>query len=204
MTGQYILMAFLGMACALISVKYAAYRYTLTPNYGYVAIGGAVVALIYAIVHDNLYIVCIDILLSSIYSAGAIIDKHFFLLPDLGCIVSITLYCGYILLGLQRGFFLTTPWSAVLHCYIVAIAYYLLQRLSRGGVGDGDIKWSAVMALWIPTAYIPTFFFLPFLLGSLYISWKKLCHKKVDAVLPFGPFLAMGAMLTMLCAYGQF
>ena len=203
MPKAYILMAILGSISAICCALYTEKKYSLTPNYLYAAIGGGIGAILLTFLNHNMFIVCIDILLCSIYITGAIIDKQIYILPDMGCILTVILFIGYILLGLYNGFFLSAPIEGVVQSITMAAIYLVLQKISHGGVGDGDIKWSAVMALWIPLDYMPTFLFLPFILGTVYVSIQKIRHKSIGKRIPFGPFLAIGTILTMLFAYGD-
>lgn len=96
---------------------------------------------------------------------------------------------GYgLLLGNVIGFFAA---SGIL---------LLLSILSRGGVGGGDIKLTAVCGLLLGWRNMLLSLAIASILGLLVMApvflIKKL-HRKTP--IPFGPFLAAGMVIAMLC-----
>lgn len=74
--------------------------------------------------------------------------------------------------------------------FLLAIAF-----ISRGGMGGGDIKLSAVMGLFLGWQGIIAALFLSFLIGGLagiFLLVSGLKNRK-DAI-PFGPYLALGGL----------
>ncbi len=71
----------------------------------------------------------------------------------------------------------------------------------RGGMGDGDVRLAGLLGLylgWIGLAHIPVGLFLGFLAGSLagIVALARGGGRKT--ALPFGPFMAIGAVVAML------
>lgn len=78
----------------------------------------------------------------------------------------------------------------------------LIAVVSRGGMGDGDIKFAAALGLWLGWKCLLLTLFLSFLLGGVGgISLLMFKIKSRKDFIPFGPFIALGALLSML--YGS-
>lgn len=83
-----------------------------------------------------------------------------------------------------------------------ALAFFLALYLGwRGGMGDGDVRLAGLLGLslgWIGLAHIPVGLFLGFLAGSIVgvVALARGGGRKT--ALPFGPFMAIGAVVTMI------
>jgi leader peptidase (prepilin peptidase)/N-methyltransferase len=78
--------------------------------------------------------------------------------------------------------------------------FYLIAVLSRGGMGGGDIKMMAMVGAFMGWKSILLTTFVGSLLGSLigiFLIVVKGRGRKTKV--PFGPFLAAGALLTLFC-----
>jgi leader peptidase (prepilin peptidase)/N-methyltransferase len=78
----------------------------------------------------------------------------------------------------------------------------VIAVVSRGGMGGGDVKFVAALGLWLGVKLLIVCLLLTFIIGGLggaALLALKLKGRK-DAI-PFGPFIAVGALLSML--YGQ-
>ena len=84
-----------------------------------------------------------------------------------------------------------------------ALAFFLLLYLGwRDAMGDGDVRLAGLLGLflgWIGPMHVPVGLFLGFLAGAV-VGVVVLIAGKGDrrTALPFGPFLAAGATLTIL------
>lgn len=88
------------------------------------------------------------------------------------------------LLGLCVGYFVFE---------LVAVGGRVL--LKRDGLGQGDVKLFAAMGAWVGASGLP----LVALVGSLAaLAYIMLAHHPKRALLPFGPFLALGGWLVLL------
>ena len=75
----------------------------------------------------------------------------------------------------------------------------LIAVLSRGGMGGGDIKLAAVMGLLLGWKYLLVALFLAFLAGGIIGTLMFLLRiKKMKEAVPFGPYLALGAIIAAL------
>lgn len=99
----------------------------------------------------------------------------------------------------------TEPLHAVLNAFLaVAIGggiFYLLFQVSSGKwIGGGDVKLGWLLGLFVLTpAKAVLFIFLAALLGTI-VSLPLVVRQKLDrkATIPFGPFLILGAYITVL------
>lgn len=79
---------------------------------------------------------------------------------------------------------------------------FVIAMLTRGGMGGGDIKFVAVLGLWLGLKYTALTLFLSFVTGgtgSLILLLAKVKGRK--DFIPFGPFIAVGAFISAL--YGD-
>jgi leader peptidase (prepilin peptidase)/N-methyltransferase len=78
--------------------------------------------------------------------------------------------------------------------YLVALLYYLATK--RDGMGGGDIKLLAMIGAFLGWQSLPFVVFASSLMGSVIGIGAMLKQRKGgQTVIPYGPFLAMAAML---------
>jgi leader peptidase (prepilin peptidase)/N-methyltransferase len=83
-----------------------------------------------------------------------------------------------------------------------SLAFYVIAVLSRGGMGGGDIKMMAMVGAFMGWKSVLLTTFSGSLLGSLVgIFLMVFKGKGRKTKVPFGPFLAAGAIISLL--YGQ-
>lgn len=85
---------------------------------------------------------------------------------------------------------------------LIALAFMaLLYTLSRGGLGDGDVRLSPLLGAylgWLGLPYVPVGLFLGFLFGSIVgIGAMVVGRAGRKTALPFGPFLAAGTIVAV-------
>ena len=78
----------------------------------------------------------------------------------------------------------------------------VLAIISRGGMGGGDVKFAAALGFWLGWPGILLGLFIGFVSGG-FISLLLLVTglRGLKDFIPFGPFIALGAWLTLL--YGK-
>ncbi len=83
--------------------------------------------------------------------------------------------------------------------------FWLLRRLyfmlrSIDGLGLGDVKLLAAAAIWIGITGVPTLILIAALAALAVVAGLQLAGNRMSrrTALPFGPFLALGLLLTLL------
>ncbi len=77
----------------------------------------------------------------------------------------------------------------------------LVRYASAGGMGGGDVKYAAVLGLWLGWKLLLLTMFLSFLAGSMAAAGMLFCCRRKRSM-PFGPFLSLGAGVSFL--WGEF
>ncbi len=82
------------------------------------------------------------------------------------------------------------------------IALFALVAYKKEGMGLGDVKLMGVLGLFLGAKNIFQIFILSFAIGavvSIFLLLSKI--KKADDYIPFGPFIVIAAMITMIFPY---
>ena len=79
---------------------------------------------------------------------------------------------------------------------LLALVLLMEKRMGREVMGGGDIKLLFVFALYLRWGELLLALMAACLLGLL---WAGFTGGKKGSALPFGPFLALGALLTVCC-----
>jgi leader peptidase (prepilin peptidase)/N-methyltransferase len=132
--------------------------------------------------------------LGGLLVAASFIDLEHYIIPD-GLIVAGL--AGGAVLGLAAhdvGF-----WSALAGLAVGGGALLLVALASRGGMGGGDVKLAAVTGLFLGWPLGPLGLFFGVCLGGVVAAVLLALgiRGRKDPV-PFGPFIAVGALLALL------
>lgn len=131
---------------------------------------------------------------------GATIDKRYWVLPNSGALLLVLIgvvrmVWHIVALGIsdQVVIVITTIAKASIVAGSCLFLGLLLRRLTKNGIGRGDIKWIAALAFWF-SPYV--FWFMLLVAFSAGALWCLVTHNRchVHSVVPFGPFLC-GASL---------
>lgn len=92
-------------------------------------------------------------------------------------------------------------WAAI-GAFGTYVAFRALHAAARGGLGYGDVRLAAMLGGylgWRGMAYVPVGIFAGFVLGAA-VGVVLLLAQRASrrTALPFGPFLAAGALLTIV------
>ena len=115
------------------------------------------------------------------------------------------------LLGLGRAWHLGLMSEAWQGAVVLGIMMLIIYCVSCGGMGEGDVKLAAVLGLWLGVEQGILCLLLAFVSGAVCgCILVVLKYKNSKQALPFGPYLAMSAIIcyiygeAMLRWYGQF
>ncbi len=108
---------------------------------------------------------------------------------------------GFILAGLlspvNGAFFsLADRYHAVSHFVLIGFILFGTSQIIPNGLGGGDIKMGAGLAVWLGLSKTIFALFLAFGAGFLVaipLLWRKKITRK--SMIPFGPFLAFGSLV---------
>lgn len=128
----------------------------------------------------------------SLLTLASLVDLHERIIPNEVVIAGL----GIGLLLLTVAPFETRPWSDALLGSVAAFSLFLiLALLVKGGMGFGDVKLAAVIGLFLGVRWVGMGLVLSFLAGGL-VGLALLVLRRVGrkAMIPFGPFLAIGAV----------
>jgi leader peptidase (prepilin peptidase)/N-methyltransferase len=91
--------------------------------------------------------------------------------------------------------------TALLGAGIALAVMALIYALSRGGMGDGDVRLAPLLGLYLGylnPGLAPVGLFFGFLIGAFVgIAVMVAGHADRRTALPFGPFMALGAVLAI-------
>ena len=130
----------------------------------------------------------------SILIIASVIDIYHHIIPD-----------GLVITGVLAGIPLTLIQSTdklvngLIGFLAAGLIMLLIAIVSKGGMGGGDIKLSAFLGLYLGWQGVLLAMFIAFFLGGMTGIYLLLSGRKgrKDPV-PFGPFLALGALLAVL------
>lgn len=143
----------------------------------------------------------LSIVVNSILWLILLIDLKYMLIPDqlVAALLFLALFWQYVNFSMGR--------TAVLHSLISSISFLMFFLIlwlitKRKGMGLGDIKLIAPLTFLVgyPRSIVGVFF--AFIIGGIWgIILLLVGRKKWGQVLPFGPFLIVGAWIAL--AWGQ-
>ncbi len=168
----------------------------ISPRYPLVELLNALLSLALYLRFGPTLVFCGLFVFCSALVAITFIDLEHQIIPD-------EISLSGIVLGFVVSFFLAEPgWLNSLlgillgggSLLLVAYGYQLLT--GKEGMGGGDIKLLAMMGAFLGWRSIPFIIFVSSLAGSLIgISLMLIQKKDSKLAIPFGPYLALGALL---------
>ncbi len=105
--------------------------------------------------------------------------------------------------ALYAYFYVHNFWSSLVGMFFAGGIMLVIYFLSRGGMGEGDVKLSFALGLWLGWPNAAVLLLLAFIMGGVVgvaLLATKLKTRK-DPI-PFGPYLCIAAYLTLL--YGPY
>lgn len=107
-----------------------------------------------------------------------------------------------IVVGFVYSYINNTLPQSILGSIIGGVLFYLIAKISllvmkKEGMGMGDVTFVALLGAWLGLTNLMGSLFISFLLGSL-IGIVFLAVKGKSEHFPFGPSLAIGALITII------
>jgi leader peptidase (prepilin peptidase)/N-methyltransferase len=132
--------------------------------------------------------------LTSILVVVGFTDLEHYLIPNK------VIIAGFVLGAGLHIFFRHLDWKDIFLGFLAGGSIlYLLAVLSKGGMGGGDIKLAALLGFYLGWQGVLLTLFLGALLASVTGIWLIILGKKSRKdPLPFGVFLSIAAMISML------
>lgn len=138
------------------------------------------------------------------YDHQLILDRVVIWLAGTGVCINVLINHFNIILqyiGVSTAFYAgyTSFTSMLLGALLGGGLLLIVALVSRGGMGGGDIKFAAALGLWLGWQYTLMTLLLAFLLGGVIgVVVLALKIKGRKDVIPFGPFIALGAFISLL------
>lgn len=109
------------------------------------------------------------------------------------------LFVFFIFYNLQNSIF-PPIFEGILTAFSSAFVFILIQIISKNGMGGGDIKFIFCLGFWLGFEKIILAFYIGVFFALIAVIFCKKFRKK-GALIPFGPFLSLGAVIAFL--YGE-
>ncbi len=171
----------------------------ISPQYPFVEIlNGLVYILIFIIFGYSLNFIFYCILSSLLIVIGVIDYKHTIIPNGLVIFGLITGLVYRFILPLSLG--LKVFWVDSILGLLIGGGFFLLVAIvSKGNMGGGDIKLMGMLGFFLGAKKIIMITFLSFIIGAIFTLPLLLLKKKGKKdMVPFGPFIALSALITML------
>jgi len=158
---------------------------------------------------------CILLVYSSILIVLCVTDIEHFILPNIvnypGMIVAAAISLVVMLVHYRLPwalFFAGSGFMAVFNNYLLsavagglagALLLFLVVLLSRGGMGMGDVVLAGLLGLMVGFPLVFIALFVGIVVGGLVAAVLLITRRKGRKdMLPFGPFLCVGGLVTLL------
>jgi leader peptidase (prepilin peptidase)/N-methyltransferase len=177
------------LVAAMFVISYAKFPFAQGWPYSYVIDYVVLGRFLHAVIFSSLLILC------------SLIDMRLQIIPD---VISLPMV---ITAPLAVCLLPHMPWKDSLYgvlfgggiIYVIAWSYVLLR--GRIGLGGGDFKLMAAIGGWLGYQSVLPTLFVASILGSLYgLVFEILLRRgNLQVKIPFGPFLAIGALAQLFC-----
>jgi leader peptidase (prepilin peptidase) / N-methyltransferase len=169
-------------------VLYWSFPFVIVSGGGYEVDPGNLLRFLHGVIFASLLIIC------------SVIDIHLMIIPDVLSLPMIALTPVIIFFHPDLSWFsgLIGVLAGGGSLYAIAWIYWLIRK--EVGMGMGDVKLLAGIGGWLGyQSIIPTIFYGSILGASIGILAMVISRKlTLQSAIPFGPFLAIGAMIHLL------
>lgn len=136
-----------------------------------------------------------------IFLVIVVTDILYFLIPD-GAVVALLIItflyrCALFFTGIMRG---TDFWWSLFGVVVAVLFFAGLWLVTKGkGMGFGDVKLMAPVALLVGWPHIALQIFLSFFIGAVFgICLILLGKRRFGQHIPFGPFIILATVVTLI------
>ena len=84
--------------------------------------------------------------------------------------------------------------EGLLNSALIFLLMFLIFKISRGGLGGGDVKFSAVLGIWLGEKIFSAIFLASILAAVVAIIFL-IKFRDIKKELPFAPFLSAGSFI---------
>ena len=144
------------------------------------------------------------IVLSSLLVIISFIDLDHFIIPDKLVIIGAVFGLVFNLLGYGIPF-LDGIYGSLVSVGLLIFILLLEFILKKEAMGGGDIKLLGMIGLFLGLKYTILTIILAIYIGAIYgiivIIYNKVKNDKYNNMMPFGPFISLGAIISLL--YGS-
>lgn len=131
----------------------------------------------------------------------AVADALYYIIPDIAVVLLTLVSVAYRLFLVSSGVMQLNDFLYTLVAMVGVVSFFgTLWTITRGkGMGLGDVKLVAPLALLLGWPKILVAIFLAFILGATVgIMLLAIGRKKTNHVIPFGPFLVAGTCISLV------
>jgi prepilin signal peptidase PulO-like enzyme (type II secretory pathway) len=138
------------------------------------------------------------LIIFSLFLIISFTDYKFYEIP-FEIIVSGSVFAFLYRILVLKNLTLENLFVEVISVVIIFTIFYLIIYLSKGGMGGGDLKLACFISIVVGYPANISALYFGFILGGLFgILVLLLKFKKLKSQIPFGPFLILGAVLSLL------
>lgn len=187
---------FLGGKCRYCKQK-------ISPRYALVELlTGILFVLVYKVYGLNT-ITLYYLLLVSLLVIITFIDIDHYIIPDRLIIFGAVGVLTFNTLGQGVGLKESLLGGLICGGGALALIYIIELLVKKEVMGGGDIKLFVMVGLFLGVKYGLLTVLLSVYVGSIYgvytIIYSKIKNKEYNSMIPYGPFISIGALITVLC-----
>lgn len=162
----------------------------IPPSHLLLEIGGGLLALFFIDIYDLPRTILLYIgLMLALVIASIDLKSFDIYMNQVGILAGLGLVYRYLFLGYDLEFFLSMTFFT--------ISYFVIYKISGGGLGDGDIYFYLSLFFFIPNKQILWFVLISIWLGALYGTYKAIKEKTTKIPIPFCIYIFLSFLIIL-------